>query len=68
MGRMLQLKKFQNVLVENTATKINWLNNTNSCEVFPETDISELKELIDYKPRYVLDDLKLLINAFKSKL
>ncbi len=67
-GQNVTAQEISNVLLENTDTKINWLNNTNSCEAFPETDISKLKELIDYKPRYVLDDLKLLINDFKSKL
>ncbi|NVP03320.1 SDR family oxidoreductase [Photobacterium damselae subsp. damselae] len=67
-GQNVTAQEISNVLLENTDTKVNWLNNTNSCEVFPETNISKLKELIDYKPRYVLDDLKLLINEFKSKL
>ncbi|SBS61196.1 NAD-dependent epimerase/dehydratase family protein [Vibrio atlanticus] len=68
-GQNVTAQEISEVLTINTNTKINWLkSNLNSCEIFPETDISQLKELIDYKPRYVLDDLKLLIDEFKNKL
>ena len=68
-GQNVTAQEISDVLIKNTNTKINWLKaNFNSCEIFPETDISQLKELIDYKPRYVLDDFKLLIDEFKNKL
>lgn len=68
-GKNVTAREVSDVLVNNTGTKVNWLNSLgNTCEVFPETDISTLESLIDYKPRYVLDDLKLLIEDFKNKL
>lgn len=68
-GKNVTAAEISNVLIENTNTKVNWISNTgNSCEVFPETDVTTLKSLIHYKPRYVLDDLKILIEEFKSKL
>ncbi len=68
-GKNVTASEISDVLMNNTGTKINWLNTFGStCEVFPETDISTLESLIDYKPRYVLDDLKLLIEDFKNKL
>ncbi len=68
-GRNITANEISEVLTDNIDTEINWLNEgQKGQELFPETDISTLVSLIDYKPRYVLDDLKLLIEDFKKKL
>ncbi|MCU8022001.1 MULTISPECIES: NAD-dependent epimerase/dehydratase family protein [unclassified Shewanella] len=55
------------VLSQETGCKIIWHQGCVD-EIFPENDISAIQVEIDYRPRYVIDDLKIMIDEFKRKL
>jgi len=55
------------VLMQETGCEVNWTENCVD-ELFPINDISLLQKEIDFFPRNVIDDMKLMINDFKNKL
>lgn len=55
------------VLIRDTGCNVIW-HDVGEDEIFPETDISLIKNEISYTPNNVLDDLKLMIDDFKISL
>lgn len=55
------------VLQAETGCDVNWVDGSVD-EYFPLNDISALKAEIGFSPRYVLDDLKIMIDNFKVNL
>jgi nucleoside-diphosphate-sugar epimerase len=60
-------KDIAEVLVRETGCDMNWVANSID-EFFPINDISLLKAEINFKPRNVLKDMKVMIDDFKVKL
>ncbi len=56
-----------NVLIQETSCDVNWIENCVD-ELFPVNNISLLKSEIDFNPRNVLSDMKIMIDDFKVKL
>jgi nucleoside-diphosphate-sugar epimerase len=56
-----------NVLVQETSCNVNWVEGCED-EFFPINDIGRLSNEIDFRPRDVLDDLKVMVNEFKQFL
>jgi len=60
-------KAIANVLERETGCAINWVQGSVD-EYFPVNDISTLTNEIQFSPRNVLDDMKIMIDDFKEKL
>ncbi|MEZ9176620.1 NAD-dependent epimerase/dehydratase family protein [Vibrio kanaloae] len=67
-GNNVTAEKIANVLEEETNCHITWHGKTTADEKFPVTDISLTKEIIDYKPRSVLEDLVSMIADYKNDI
>ncbi|CAH7044342.1 dTDP-glucose 4,6-dehydratase [Vibrio chagasii] len=64
-GYNVSAKEIANILGNEVECDIIW-HHSDSSEVFPLNDISKIKELFNFKPRNVLDDLRLMISDFKN--
>jgi len=68
-GYNITAQEISNVLIKKTKCKINWHSiSPNSDDYFPVTNINRIVEEISFSPRNMLDDLELLVDAFKTKL
>lgn len=64
-GENVTALSIANALQKNTACKINWHSSTAN-ENFPESDITQLKQMLNYNPRNVLKDIGAMIVEYKS--
>jgi len=55
------------ILSSETGCTVNWVDGCVD-EYFPVNDIAAIKQEISFEPRNVLDDLKLMVDDFKTKL
>jgi nucleoside-diphosphate-sugar epimerase len=66
-GQNTTAQDIADVLQKETGCKINWLKSTTD-EQFPINDIMLLQKEVSFKPRDVLNDLKLMVSDFKKQL
>lgn len=69
-GVNVSAEKIAEKIHDGTGCDINWhqIPVNFIVEMFPNTDISNISSMIDFKPRMVLDDLSLMITNYQTKL
>lgn len=68
-GFNITANEIADVIHRETGCEVNWHDGHFPREEFPVTSISKLSNLNpEYKPQYVLDDLKIMIASYKAEL
>lgn len=67
-GKNTSAREIADLLQDETGCNIVWHTPNSDCENFPVTDISKLRELIEFEPDNVLDQFKGMIREFKKAL
>ncbi|HIF9244536.1 TPA: NAD-dependent epimerase/dehydratase family protein [Photobacterium damselae] len=67
-GENISAKEIADMLVRKTGCKINWETKYDIKEVFPLINLMKIKEIMDYEPKKVLDDLSTMIDLYKENM
>lgn len=67
-GENISAKEIADTLVRKTGCKINWKQKYEIKEVFPLINLIKIREIMDYEPNKVLNDLSTMIDSYKENM